>query len=70
MSTRKTEATIEPLAVRARQAARMLGIGERKLWELTNQGEIPHVRAGRVVLYPVDGLRDWLRTQAARGAHH
>lgn len=65
-SDRKGEGVIQPLAVRAAQAARILGIGERLLWSLTNQGEIPHVRIGRAIVYPVDALRDWLRERAAR----
>jgi len=53
------------LALRPREAAQMLAIGERKLWELTNRGLIPHVRFGRSVRYPVDALRAWLAEQAA-----
>jgi len=52
------------LALRAKDAAWALGIGERLLWSLTNRGEIPHVRLGRTVLYPVDELRRWLSDQA------
>ena len=49
-----------PLAVRPTQAARMLGICERKLWELTNRGEIPHAKLGRATLYRVADLDRWL----------
>ncbi len=56
-----------PLALRTDAAAKSLGISPRKLWELTNRGEIPHVRIGRAVVYPVDALRDWLAEQAERG---
>jgi len=49
-----------PLAVRAKQAAQLLGIGVRKLWELTNRREIPHVRIGTAIVYPVRSLEDWL----------
>lgn len=55
------------LALRPREAARILGIGERKLWELTNRCMIPHIRIGRCVRYPVDQLRTWLAEQAAKG---
>lgn len=51
------------LAMRAREAAKALGISERTLWEWTGRGEIPHVRVGKAVLYPVDSLRDWLKQQ-------
>ncbi|MEX0641665.1 MAG: helix-turn-helix domain-containing protein [Pirellulales bacterium] len=54
------------LALRQKQAAKALGIGERKLWELTadQASGIPHVRLGKVILYPVDELRGWLAQQA------
>jgi len=62
-------ATAEPtrLALRPREAARALGIGTRLLWELTNRGEVPHVRVGRAVLYPVAVLENWLARQAEAG---
>lgn len=41
----------------------MLGISERLLWTWTNAGQIPHVRIGARVLYPVDALREWLAEQ-------
>ena len=53
------------LALRPREAAKALGIGERLLWEMTKNGEIPCVRLGsRLILYPVDVLRDWLKNRA------
>ncbi len=51
------------LAMRPKDAARALGIGERKSWELTSDGTIPHVRCGRAILYPVRELQDWLADQ-------
>ncbi len=56
------------LALRPKEAAQALGIGERLLWSKTNAGEIPHVRIGKAVVYPVDLLRDWLAEQARKGA--
>ena len=56
------------LALRPKDAARALGIGERLLWSWTNQKLIPHVRLGKAVLYPVDALREWLADQAGKGA--
>jgi excisionase family DNA binding protein len=65
----ETTLSIQPLALRAGEAAKALGIGERKLWEWTNRKLIPHVRIDgcRCVLYPVDLLREWLAEQAKRG---
>jgi len=51
------------LAVRPREAARMLGISLRYLQELTHNGEIPHIKLGRATLYAVDDLREWLRSR-------
>ncbi len=58
---------IPRLALRPKDAARALGIGERLLWSRTNAGEIPCVRIGRAVVYPVDLLRDYLAQQAKGG---
>lgn len=55
------------LALRPREAARALGIGERLLWSLTNRGEIPHLKLGRATLYPVEDLRRWLSEKANKG---
>ena len=54
------------LALRPKDAAKALGIGERKLWELTadRTSGIPHVRFGKAILYPVRELCDWLAEQA------
>lgn len=56
------------LALRPKEAALALGIGRRKLWELTNRGSVPHMRIGRSVLYPVASLEAWLieESQAAK----
>ncbi len=55
------------LALRPKEAAKALGIGERLLWSMTNQNLIPHVRLGKAVLYPVAELERWLSEQAAKG---
>lgn len=51
---------IEPISLRPKEAALALGICERLLREWTNQGDIPHVRVGGVLLYPVAEVRSWL----------
>jgi excisionase family DNA binding protein len=56
---------IERLALRPNEAAEALGIGKRKLWELTNRGVIPHVRLDKAILYPVESLNRWLSAQSA-----
>lgn len=65
-----SETTPAPLrlALRPKDAAKALGIGERKLWEITadQASGIPHVRLGKAVVYPIDELRRWLAEQAQR----
>lgn len=58
------------LALRPKAAARALGIGQRLLWSRTNAGEIPCVRIGRTVVYPVDLLRNYLVKQAHHRERH
>ncbi len=49
------------------EASRLLSISQRKLWSLTASGEIPHVRIGRSVRYPVDDLREWIELRTEGG---
>lgn len=61
------ENTTPRLALRPKDATKALGIGPRLLWSMTNRGEIPHVRIGRAVVYPLDELRRWLAEKAKNG---
>ena len=65
-TTIKAEPEIPCLSMRAREAAKALGISERLLWEWTDRGVVPHVRLGKAILYPTDSLRAWLRQQAQK----
>ena len=61
--------TVDPLALRPREAAKALGISARTLWGLTApRGPIPCLRIGhgkrQTVLYPVAHLQAWLSRQA------
>ena len=51
----------------ARQAADALSISPRKLWEMTKHNEIPHVRLGKCVRYPLVDLRRWINDQCQGG---
>jgi excisionase family DNA binding protein len=48
------------LLLKPREAAKALSICNRLLWEVTNRGEIPHVRIGRAVRYDPKDLRAWI----------
>lgn len=50
-------AKIERLTVSAREAAQMLGVSERTIYQLTKTGKIPSKKIGARVIYPIDGLR-------------
>lgn len=56
--------SFEALALRPREAAAALGVSERTLWTWTHRGDVPHIRRGRTILYPMDSLRRWLDEQA------
>jgi excisionase family DNA binding protein len=65
-TTNKTEPDTPCLAMRPREAAKAIGVSERTLWQWTDDGYVPHIRRGKVVLYPVDALRDWLRGETQK----
>ena len=49
--------------LRTKEAAVYLAISDRKLWELTNTGELPHLRIGRSVRYCPEDLEQWITEQ-------
>ena len=53
---------VEQLLLSPRDAAKVLGISERKLWGMTFQSEerFPYVRLGRLVRYPLAELEKWI----------
>jgi excisionase family DNA binding protein len=48
------------LLLNIQEAAEALGISQRKLWGMTDSREIPHVRLGRCLRYPVHELEQWI----------
>ncbi len=58
------------LLLNPREAAAALAISPRKLWDMTASGEIPHIRLGRSVRYPLDDLRCWIDRQKKGGDRH
>ena len=55
-----------PLLVNAADAARMLSIGKRKLWELTNRRAIPFLKIGRSLRYDVRDLERWIEARKVK----
>jgi len=72
MQKASTLAYVQPLAVRAPQAAAMLGISESKLRALVAEGRVrPPVELDRVRLFDVDQLRaDWANLRDAAMAEN
>lgn len=66
-STRRTYEDLAPLTVRILVAARMLGIGKTKLYELIAQREIEILKLGSATLIVVDSLHAFIERQRAFG---
>jgi excisionase family DNA binding protein len=62
MYTNEQQGRAEPSAMllKPAEAAKLLQIGERTLWRLTDAGEIPCIRIGRSVRYDPADLRVWI----------
>ena len=54
----------ERLTLSVTEAAELLGIGRNHLYALINEGQIPHVRLGRLIKIPRSALEEWLRAQS------
>ena len=65
---RSSTPTKPALLLTPQQAAAALAISPRKLWGMTASGEIPHIRLGRSVRYPLDDLQCWIDRQKKGGA--
>jgi excisionase family DNA binding protein len=60
---RRASADLAPLTVRVPVAARMLGIGRTKLYELIAEHEIDVVKLGSATLVVVDSLQAFIERQ-------
>ena len=59
MSDSDSNTLMTPILVDPREAARLLAISERTLWDLTFQREIRSLKIGRCVRYRVADLHGW-----------
>jgi excisionase family DNA binding protein len=64
LTSAETPAGPPKLALRPREAARMLSICPRTLATYTKVGAIPHTRLGKSVLYSTAELQAWLSRRA------
>lgn len=55
---------LEPLAVSAAEAARLLGVSKPKIYELASRADFHGAfKFGQRTLFSVEALRDWIRLQ-------
>lgn len=54
---------LDPLAVSASEAARLLGVSKPKIYELMGRVDFPSFKIGNRTLVSVEGLREWVRKQ-------
>ena len=60
----KGEKIMERIAVSVTEAAEMLGMCPKTVYQLTRRADFPAFKAGnRIVIY-VEGLQEWVRRQA------
>ena len=58
---------MEPLAISATEAARILGVSRPTVYQLFHQAGFPVFKVGSRTLVSVDGLRDWIAKQTEVG---
>ena len=56
---------VEPICVRINDAARMIGVGRTKLYELISSGELETVKIGKATRVTTASLRDLVRRQVS-----
>ena len=54
---------LEPLAVSAPEAARLLGVSKPTIYQMMNREDFPAFKVGARTLISVEGLREWIRKQ-------
>ena len=57
---------VEPICVRVHDAARMIGIGRTKLYELIATGELETVKIGKATRVTTASLHDLVRRQVSQ----
>jgi len=62
----KSETPQSALALRPREAAKLLGVSPRLLWQWTKDGRIPSIKLSRTVLYRRESLEEFLAAAERR----
>ncbi len=56
---------MEPIAVSIQNAAKLLGISDRTLYDMTNMEGFPAFKIGNRTLISVEGLREWVQERVS-----
>lgn len=54
---------LEPLAVSAAEAAKLLGVSKPTVYQYIGRADFPSFKLGNRTLISVDGLREWVKRQ-------
>ena len=57
---------IKPLLISEREAAALLGVSERTLFNMRKDGQIPFQRMRGRIMYRVSAMEEWLREREQR----
>ena len=58
---------VEPICVRVNDAARMIGVGRTKVYELISSGELETVKIGKATRVTTASLHELVRRKRAEG---
>jgi excisionase family DNA binding protein len=61
---------IEPMVVDEEQAARMLGISRRMVFEFRSKGELQYLKFGRLIRYRVSDIQAFLERKLMENDSH
>lgn len=64
LTAQPVEVTMEPLAVSAAEAARLLGVSKPTIYQYVGRADFPSFKLGTRTLISVDGLRAWVEKQS------
>ena len=60
------EIQIEPVAISVTQAAQLLGVSAPTVYQMMHRADFPAFKCGARTLISVEGLREWVKTQATK----
>lgn len=56
-----------PLVLSVKQAARLIGVGYRPVYDLARTADFPALKLGNRIIIPRDALRAWLDNRCSAG---